>query len=161
MDNTVRAMREKELKLMIIVNNKACRLDQAFAKTQVPPEKKRQFREKLLDYSIALMAKIDDNTITTADIRQKIRDLTAIDGRISYGQAQKVLNISLKQYCFITNKIDLIQELDCPYDLYSEEMDHVNEAAYVHYQTQLEQEKGIKILKDLEHDDNRISNFLA
>jgi transcriptional regulator with XRE-family HTH domain len=160
-DTQLQAMREKELKLWIISNNKISRLDQAFAKTNLPPDKKKTFREKLLEYTLFLIGKIDDNTITNNDIRKKIEDLKNIDPRITYGQAQRVLNVCLKQYCFISNKLNAIKELDSPYDIYNGRMLHMGEEDYRIYQNFLERENRMRILNDLEYDDFRITVFLS
>jgi hypothetical protein len=159
--STIQDMREKELKLLVIILNKSSRLDRSFAKANLSAEKRKQFREKLLDYSLVLIKKIDDATITNADIRQKIRALTAIDPRITYGQAQKVVNLFLKQYCFIANKMEALAELDCPYDIYKNNYLKIDEKEYVAYQNYLEAENDIKILKDSEYDEFRINSFLT
>jgi len=97
-------MREMELKLLIIEYNKASQLDRSFSKTNLTNDKKKIFRKRLLEICIFLMSKVDDETLTNLIIREKIKELKNIDNNISFGQAQKVINVCLKQYCFITKK---------------------------------------------------------
>jgi len=162
-------MREMELKLLIIEYNKASQLDRSFSKTNLTNEKKKLFRKRLLEICIFLMNKVDDETLTNVLIREKIKDLKNIDNNISFGQAQKVINVCLKQYCFITKKENILYELDCPldsttmkpYNIYNDNMISVNEKDYLEYQKIFEKENnGIRILKDKEYDKMRINNFL-
>ncbi|MCL2323920.1 MAG: hypothetical protein FWC47_17660 [Oscillospiraceae bacterium] len=169
-ENKLKEMRELELKLFVIEFNKASLLDRSFSKRNLSSEKKKEFRENLLDFSIYLMNKIDDNTLINSDIREKIQKLKAIDGNISFGQAQKVINVVLKLYCFLTNKLSLIEELDCPldsttmkgYKIPNAQMINVTEEDYLIYQKKFDSEyNGIRILKDAIYDENRINNFLT
>jgi len=169
MDNQLLEMREMEIKLLIIEYNKASQLDRSFSKTELTDEKKKLFRKKLLENCIFLMKKIDDETLTNDMIRQKIKELKNVDENISFGQAQKVINVCLKQYCFITMKENILKELDCPldsttmksYQIYNNNMLNVNENDYIKYQKLFEKEfHGIRILKDREYDRLRIRNFL-
>jgi len=162
-------MREMELKLLIIEYNKASQLDRSFSKTNITDEKKKLFRKCLLETCIFLMNKIDDNTLTNSIIREKIKELKNIDNNISFGQAQKVVNVCLKQYCFITKNEKILFELDCPldsttmkpYNIYNDNMINVNEKDYLEYQKIFEKENnGLRILKDKEYDIMRINNFL-
>ena len=115
MNRDIVNMRKMELKLLIIEYNKASQLDRSFSKTKLSHKGKIEFRERLLEYCTYLMEKIDNETLKNSDIREKIRELTKIDvNNISFGQAQKVVNVTLKQYCFIMNKEKLLKELDCP-----------------------------------------------
>jgi hypothetical protein len=168
MNNDLTNMREMELKLLIIEYNKASQLDRSFSKTNLSKTKKTQFRKKLLENCIYLMKKVDNDTLKNNDIREKIKDLTTVDKNISFGQAQKVINVTLKQYCFILNKTDLLIELDCPldtttmkgYGIINKKMISVNENDYLKYQQFYENEfEGIRILKDRDYDDMRIGNF--
>ncbi len=165
MKQELQEMREMELKLLIIEYNKASQLDRSFSKTNLTNEKKKLFRKRLLEICIFLMNKIDDETLTNSIIRKKIKELKNIDNNISFGQAQKVINVCLKQYCFITKKEKILYELDCPLD--STTMEHKNnmlnikEEDYLKYQRIFEEENnGIRILKDKEYDIMRINNFL-
>jgi len=163
-------MREMELKLLIIEYNKASQLDRSFSKTKLSHTKKIEFREKLLEYCIYLMEKVDNETLVNSDIREKIRELTRIDtNNISFGQAQKVVNVTLKQYCFVMNKENLLKELDCPLDtttmkdyrINHKKMIDVNEEDYLEYQDIYYKEfDGIRILKDCSYDEKRIHNYL-
>jgi hypothetical protein len=164
-------MREMELKLLIIEYNKASQLDRSFSKTNLTNKKKKLFRKRLLETCISLMNMADDKTLSNQIIRQKIRELKNIDKNISFGQAQKVVNVCLKQYCFITKKEKIICELDCPldsttmkkkpYNICNNNMLNVNEKDYLEYQKIFENENnGIRILKDKKYDEMRIHNFL-
>jgi hypothetical protein len=169
MNKELLEMREMELKLLIIEYNKASQLDRSFSKTSLTNKKKKLFREKLLEICIFLMNKVDDETLTNLIIRGKIRELKNIDDNISFGQAQKVVNVCLKQYCFITKKNKLLYELDCPldsttmkpYNILNDNMLNVNEKDYLDYQKMFEKENnGIRILRDKEYDKKRINNFI-
>lgn len=169
MNECIDEMRDLELKLLIIEYNKASQLDRSFSKTQLSQTKKIEFRERLLEYCLFLMKKIDDETLKNSDIRGKIRELTKIDENISFGQAQKVINVTLKSYCFIANKENLLKELDCPLDtttmrgnrIIHNKMIAVNEDDYLKYQNIYYKEfAGLRILKDCEYDKMRIHNFL-
>ena len=170
MNSNLSAMRSMELKLLIIEFNKASQLDRSFSKTKLSVQKKYEFRKTLLNYGIELMEKADKGTLKNKDIREKIKALSLIDEKnISYGQAQKVINVSLKQYCFILGKENLIKELDCPldtttmkgYKINHKRMIDVTEADYIQYQQIFEEENnGIRILKDSKYDDMRINEFI-
>jgi len=169
MEQELLEMREMELKLLIIEYNKASQLDRSFSKTNLSSEKKKLFRKRLLEICISLMKKIDDETLTNSIIRENIKELKNIDNNISFGQAQKVVNVCLKQYCFITNKEKILYELDCPldsttmkpYNIFNDNMLSVNEKDYLEYQKIFEKENnGIRILKDKEYDKMRINNFI-
>jgi hypothetical protein len=158
-------MREMELKLLIIEYNRASQLDRSFSKTNLADKNKKLFRERLLEICIFLMNKIDDETLTNSLIREKIRELKNTDNNISFGQAQKVVNVCLKQYCFLTKKEKILYELDCPLDSTTmgnnDNMKNINEDDYIKYQSRFERENnGIRILKDKEYDKMRIANFL-
>jgi hypothetical protein len=170
MDKLIEKMREMEIKLLIIEYNKASQLDRSLSKTKLSHKKKIEFRIRLLNISIKLMNMIDNGTLTNKIIRNKIRELKSIDKNISFGQAQKVLNVCLKQYCFIVNKLELIKELDCPldtitmkgYGIKNNKMKNVNEDDYIKYQNNyFVQNNGIRILKDCTYDENRIKQFLS
>ena len=169
MEKQLLEMRNMEIKLLIIEYNKASQLDRSFSKTQLTDENKKIFRKKLLENCIFLMEKIDDETLTNKLIRQKIKELKNIDVNISFGQAQKVINVCLKQYCFITMKEKMLKELDCPldsttmkpYHIFNDSMINVTERDYLEYQNIFEKEfNGFRILKDREYDILRINNFL-
>lgn len=169
MNVDITVMREMELKLLIIEYNKASQLDRSFSQTKLSRTKKVLFREKLLACCFFLMNKVDDETLTNNDIREKIRELTKVDSGISFGQAQKVVNVVVKQYCFILNKESLFKELDCPldsttmkgYGINHKTMKDVNEDDYLEYQKRYSDEfDGMRILKDYNYDKMRIYNFL-
>jgi len=170
MNSELSAMRNMELKLLIIEYNKASQLDRSFSKTKLSSQKKYEFRKTLIKYCIELMENADKGTLKNKDIRDRIKALSCIDSKnISYGQAQKVINVSLKQYCFILGKENLIKELDCPldtttmkgYKIAHKRMIDVTEADYIQYQQIFEEENnGIRILKDSKYDDMRINEFI-
>jgi len=88
MNSKLSAMRNMELKLLIIEYNKASQLDRSFSKTKLSVQKKYEFRKTLLNYCLELMEKADKGTLKNKDIRQKIKSLSNIDPKnISYGQA--------------------------------------------------------------------------
>jgi hypothetical protein len=172
----IEKMREMELKLLIIEFNKASQLDRSFSKTQLSTKNKKKFRDELLEHCMCLMKNIDDGTLGNQVIRGTIEKLTKIDPKnISFGQAQKVINVVLKQYCFIMKKNNLLKELDCPldsttmnvgsaakreYGIEHESLKRVNIKDYEGYQDIFEKEHGMRILRDREYDKERIQNFL-
>jgi len=116
------------------------------------------------------MRQIDNGTLKNSDIRKRIRELTKIDKEnISFGQAKKVINVTIKQYCFIANANDeLLKELDCPldtttmrgYKIKHKRMIDVNEEDYLAYQDHFDKEfDGMRILKDRKYDEMRIDSF--
>jgi hypothetical protein len=141
MEKSLLEMRNMEIKLLIIEYNKASQLDRSFSKTKLTEQNKKIFRKKLLENCIFLMKKIDDGTLTNDLIRAKIKELKNIDVNISFGQAQKVINVCLKQYCFITMKEKILRELDCPldsttmrsYNITNKNMINVTEKDYIKY----------------------------
>ena len=170
MNKELAEMREMELKLLVIEFNKATQLDRSFSKTKLTNKNKKLFREKLLESCLELMNKIDNETLTNEMIRGKIRKLKNIDKNISFGQAQKVINVSLKQYCFITKaKEKILCELDCPldsttmkgYGISNNNMKNVCEKNYLEYQKKFEDEFGMRILKDREYGIMRMGNFFS
>lgn len=160
-------MRKKELKLLIIEFNRGSQLDRSLAKTEISKEKKLLFRKTLIEKCLELMSDIDDDKITNKKIRDTIRKIKNIDSNISFGQAQKVINVCLKQYAFITNKENCIDKLDCPldtitmkgYKIKNNRMINVKEDDYVKYQEIFEKENSYRIKQDLKYDDNRIRKF--
>ena len=166
MEREIREMREKELKLFVIEFNKGSQIDRAFR--NITKEKKKAFRQALLRETIYLFSKVDEGSLKNEDIFNSIKKVKDIDKNISFGQAQKVINVAVKQYCFITKqKENILQELDCPldsitmkgYGIKNRKMCNVSETDYVEYQKHFKEERGLKVLKDNEYDDNRINNF--
>jgi hypothetical protein len=168
MEREIREMQDKELKLFVIEFNKGAQIDRSFRK-DITKEKKKAFREALLRETISLFSKIDDGSLKNEDIFNSIKKVKDIDKNISFGQAQKVINVAVKQYCFITKqKENILQELDCPLDsitmkgcgIKNKTMCNVSEEDYVNYQKHFKEERGLKVLKDGKYDDNRINNFI-
>jgi len=160
-------MREKELELFIIEFNKGSQLDRSFKRSNLGNEQKIEFRRELVKSCKKLIKRIDNGTLKNMHIRNEIARLKNIDINISYGHAQKVVNVCLKQYCFLTNKSDLIKELDCPLDsttmkkckIDNDSMYNVEKEDYLRYQKIFKEEYGEKIFRDIEYDDMRIENF--
>lgn len=166
-DKKVISMLDMEYKLFIIEFNKASQLDRSFSKSGINKSEILKFRKYLVKYCIELMDRIDDCTITTKMIRDKIRKLKELNSNISYGQAQKVINVCLKQYLFLTKNIECINQLDCPldtitmkgYGIKNNRMINVTEEDYIKYQNIFEEKYIYRILKDLKYDKERINNF--
>jgi|GEM_PF-5138165 len=72
------------------------------------------FKRKLFESIQRLAEKADASTLVNRDIRQEVAFL-AKDG-ITVGQAQKVINVYMKYYSILREKLNLIKELDCPVD---------------------------------------------
>ena len=157
-------MRLMELKLFIIEFNKASQLDRSFMRSLLP-ETKVQFRTKLIDTCIELMGMIDKNTFTNEILRKKIDEIMKVDENISIGQAQKVVNVVMKQYCFILNKENLYKELDCPLDRttmrHKNTMKTLSKNEYLKYQADFKDRHGLRILADYVYDIQRLNNFLG
>ena len=161
MEEKIDEMELMEKKLLIIEFNKASQLDRSFGKN-ITQENKKKFRKELIESTLHLMKLVDENKLKNRDIREKIYSLTQIGG-VSVGQAQKVINVSLKVYCFLKNK-NLLKELDCPLDSTTMKgkntMRNVTEKVYKEYQDKFEREEKMKILKDMEYDSKRLNEFL-
>jgi F0F1-type ATP synthase gamma subunit len=161
-------MREKELKLFIIEFSRGSQIDRSFGKN-ISKETKKKFREALFNGIMLLMGKADDGSLKNADIFNTIKKIKNLDKDISFGQAQKVVNVVMKQYCFITDKENrILKELDCPLDsttmkgckITNNNMKNVSENDYIEYQKRFEKEHdGIRILRDNRYDDLRIDKF--
>lgn len=161
-------MRTYELKLFIIEFNKASQLDRSFASILISKNTKKRYREILIEVCIELMQCVDDGTINNQMIREKINEVKIINRRIKYGQAQKVINVCLKQYCFITNVDDeIIDMLDCPLDsttmkncgIEHNKMKSVTIHDYNQYQNIFSRNYNSRILRDKDYDQKRIINF--
>lgn len=159
-------MRDLELKLFIIEFNKASQLDRSISNTKNPRKSKSEFRKALVDTCLALIKKMDEGALSNDEIRKKIKSLSEKYG-VSYGQAQKVVNVCLKQYMFLTRNYQCAKELDCPldtttmkgYKIAHSRMCAVNAGDYERYQGLFEKENGLRIFKDEAYDDQRIENF--
>ena len=160
MKEKINEMEIMEKKLLIVEFNKGSQLDRSFGKN-ITQENKKRFRKKLIEDVLYLMKLIDKNKLKNKNIREKIYNLTKING-VSVGQAQKVINVSLKVYCFLKNK-NLLKELDCPLDSITmnskNRMKNIDKKLYKYYQNKFEKEEKIKILKDIKYDYNRLNKF--
>lgn len=162
MNEDIDKMEIMEKKLFIIEFNKASQLDRSFG-GNITFENKILFRKKLIEFILELMDLIDKNELKNKDIRDKIYNLAEIEG-VSVGQAQKVINVSLKVYCFLKNK-NLLSELDCPLDSTTMEGKHrmkgINKAQYEYYQNHFGHEEKMRILRDMKYDLQRLNNFFV
>lgn len=164
--NEFEEMELLEKKIFIIEYNKASQLDRSFAKSEsVTPDIIRAFRENLLNACLRLMRLVERDELTNQMIRDEIRNLIDEGRNISFGQAQKVVNVVLKQYCFLLKKRNLYQELDCPLDSTTMGSRHtlkeLTEEQYLEYQERFERENnGIRILADRVYDERREARFL-
>lgn len=157
-------MRELELKLFVIEFNKAAQLDRSISKNSQKPMP--GFRKELVNTCLTLMGKMDNDSLSNLEIRNRI-DALSRKYAVSYGQAQKVVNVCLKQYMFLTRKYSCAQELDCPLDsttmkgckIKNKKMISVEADDYKSYQDSFEKENGLRIFKDEEYDKQRIENF--
>lgn len=158
-------MRLLELELFVIEFNRASQLDRSISKNSCKP--KRGFREALLKTCLTLIKEMDDNTLSNVKIRKEIKTLS-MRYDVSYGQAQKVVNVCLKQYMFLTQKYEFAKELDCPLDsttmkgckISHNRMSSVNVSDYEKYQDLFSEKYELKLLKDKEYDKQRINNYL-
>ncbi len=119
----------------------------------------------MLKSIIKLRKLVDSGKIKNTDICYEIIKLSKKTGT-SIGQSQKVINVYLKFYCLILNKpLKIIKELDCPLD--STTMDKKNKMKNV--KTIEEYEKlekkfdnlGIRLLRDMEYDSNRMKKSFS
>lgn len=164
--NKLEKMRLLELKLFIIEFIRASQLDRSISKNVSKP--KAGFREGLVNTCLMLIQMMDDRTLLNKVIRGKIK-LLSQKYSVSYGQAQKVVNVCLKQYMFLTRKYDFAEELDCPldsttmkgYEISNNRMNSVNENDYKQYQTLYNQNYELRILKDEDYDKQRINNYIT
>jgi len=159
-------MRVLELQLFIIEFNRASQLDRSISKKSNEP--KSGFRKALVKTCLALIKEMDDKTLSNVKIRKGIKNLSEKYG-VSYGQAQKVINVCLKQYMFLTQKYEFATELDCPLDsttmkgcrISHNKMCSVKEDDYKNYQNLFEKQFALKVLKDEEYDKQRINNYVG
>lgn len=159
-------MRLLELQLFIIEFNRASQLDRSISKNSNEP--KSGFRNALVKTCLALIKEMDDKTLSNVKIRKGIKNLSEKYG-VSYGQAQKVINVCLKQYMFLTQKYEFATELDCPLDsttmkgchISHNKMCSVKEDDYKKYQNLFEKQFALKVLKDEEYDKQRINNYVG
>ncbi len=161
----LKEMRLLELKLLVIEYNRASQLDRSISKKS--SKAKSDFRKALLNVCIDLFNQIDDRSIKNDKIRQKIEMLSE-KYKISYGQSQKVINVCLKQYMFITQAYKIARELDCPLDsitmknagIKNNKMISVSKKDYQKYQDKFAKEFEIRLFKDRAYDCQRIKNFI-
>ena len=145
--------------------SRASQLDRSFSNSHKP---KSGFRKGLVKTCLDLISLVDAWTISNMEIRKKIKSLSQKYG-VSYGQAQKVVNVCLKQYVFLTQKFDCVNELDCPLDsttmngchISHNKMCSVKEDDYKNYQNLFEKQFALKVLKDEEYDKQRINNYVG
>ena len=159
-------MRLLELQLFVIEFGRASQLGRSISKNKRKP--KSGFREALVKTCLSLIKEMDDNELSNAKIRREIKKLS-MKYDVSYGQAQKVVNVCLKQYMFLTQKYEFAKELDCPldsttmsgYKIFHKKMCSVDESDYKQYQNLFDQSHNPRILKDEIYDTQRICNYTA
>jgi len=80
-------------------------------------EDRKKFKKQVFAKLENLTQKIDNETLTEYDIRNAIRELSE-EFNISFGQAQKPINVILKYHFFLTrdNNSPVKKKLDCPLD---------------------------------------------
>jgi hypothetical protein len=96
-------MRLLELQLFVIEFGRASQLGRSISKNKRKP--KSGFREALVKTCLSLIKEMDDNELSNVKIRREIKKLS-MKYDVSYGQAQKVVNVCLKQYMFLTQKYE-------------------------------------------------------
>lgn len=159
-------MRLLELQLFVIEFGRASQLGRSISKNKRKP--KSGFREALVKTCLSLIKEMDDNELSNVIIRREIKKLS-MKYDVSYGQAQKVVNVCLKQYMFLTQKYEFAKELDCPldsttmsgYKIFHNKMCSVDESDYKQYQNLFDQSHNPRILKDEIYDTQRICNYTA
>lgn len=159
-------MRLLELKLFVIEFSRASQLGRSISKNKRKP--KSGFREALVKTCLTLIKEMDDNELSNVKIRKEIK-IMSMKYDVSYGQAQKVVNVCLKQYMFLTQKYEFAKELDCPldsttmseYKIFHNKMCSVDESDYIQYQDLFDQRYNPRILKDEIYDKQRICNYIA
>lgn len=157
----IEKMREVEKDVMIAELTKASQLGRS---TRLNREGKNKLNNDLISAIKRLRERVDNNNIKNSAIRTEIVNLSKTTG-ISIGQAQKVINVYLKSYCFLCDKsIEIIKELDCPLDSTTMKSKNTMKGVktieeYKEWQDKFEEECGIRILKDLEYDNTRLREF--
>lgn len=133
-----------------------------------------KFKKELFYSILELIEKADKGTLTNEDIRKKIKEVSE-RAKVSIGQSQKVINVTLKYYCILTNKPkEVIKELDCPLDsliMSENKTKNLKRVAlkdmtfedYIKWQNHLEKlGDGIRVKPDIEtYDKKRIKLFLS
>lgn len=161
MERDIEYLKKLEKLVLIAAFDKESQLGRSFGIKKRP----KNFRHLLIKAILRLINKIDNNSIKNSDIRAEIYQLKEKTG-CSIGQSQKVINVYLKFYCLWFDKpIEIIKELDCPLDSTTmgkqDSMRGLNdEKEYKDYQESFMKE-GIRILKDIEYDENRIIKYLG
>ncbi|MDR1146780.1 MAG: hypothetical protein LBK71_11695 [Verrucomicrobiales bacterium] len=171
MKESLNKIYESELKVFIITLIQSSQLFRSLGakRKKLSELAKKELKRKLLDFSIELIKEADSGTLKNSKIHKKIEELTKINKLISFGRAQKALNIVLKSYCIITRKKQgILRELDCPLD--SRTMKHcgipenrlldVEKNDYLCYQKKFEEEE-LRIFEDYKaYNENRINKFI-
>lgn len=151
MENEIKAfIKNSKLSLLTVL----CNATQIWRRS-IPKEKKGVFKENLSKIVLNLLIKIDSNTLKNKDIRMAIKELSSKSG-LSIGVSQKPINVYLKFYCAILNKIDLLNELDCPIDSIVKKRQKLKKIAlknldlkdYIEMQEILRKNHTIQILAD-------------
>jgi len=159
MENEIKAfIKNSKLSLLAVL----CNATQIWRRS-IPKEKQEVFKENLSKIILNLLIKIDSNTLKNKDIRMAIKELSSKSG-LSIGVSQKPINVYLKFYCAILNKIDLLNELDCPIDSIVKKKQNLKNIAlknldlkdYIEMQEILRKNHTIQILADKYWDESKL-----
>lgn len=166
-EKAIKRMRDYELDIFIATFYKETQVGRSISSSIRKDRKKintRNFKNDLRQSINKLRNLVDKGTIKNIDIRNEIKKLSEYTG-VSIGQSQKVINVYLKVYCLILNKpIKILKELDCPLDSITmggkDKIKNVNTIEqYEEYQKEFEENYGIRILKDVDYDEERLREF--
>ena len=152
------------LLVMIYKESQIGRSISSYLGKSMTKEKSEKFKNLLIEEARSLRTMVDNKTITNQIIRSSILELSK-NSSLPIGHAQKVLNVFLKYYCLMTGSpIKVISELDCPLDSttmeYKEKIKNIDTMEkYTNWQNRFD-ELGIRLLKDMKYDKNRIGDFL-
>ena len=161
-NSDLKRMKEKELRIFIIMCSKESQVSRSLAHNKYVD--KLLFKKLVVEYCVKLIHDIDKRIITTERIRDAMSQICQ-QSKCSFGQAQKVINVVLKQYCFLTNASDsIIKKIDCPLDSITMQkkgsLNKLPHKKYVEFQNTFQQEhNGLKVIEDLKYDEQRIDNY--
>jgi len=121
----------------------------------------KDFKIKVFEKVDTLTQKIDTATLTEQDIIDSIGDLTH-EFQISFGQAQKPINVMLKYHFYLMKSSDnnIKKILHCPIDSFNLKrlgrggisLTKINKEMYLELQKDIQKRSGIRIEFDTEWD---------
>ena len=162
MRRNIEYLKKLEKLVLIAAFDKESQLGRSFGIKKRP----KNFNHFLIKAILRLLNNIDNDRIKNSDIRAEIYHLKEKTG-CSIGQSQKVINVYLKFYCLWFDKpLKIIKELDCPLDSTTMEQQDTmrwlnDKEKYVEYQESfLTKNKSIRILRDIEYDEERLITYL-